>query len=206
MRRGHWLDQEGRDGRLWTVFTGLTRALVDRLAQQGPRPTMLWVADHLVRIVTGAPMRSVSQIGSNLHVGGQYRRRGYSILQARGITAVVNMREEFAHDVSGATSSRYLLLPTVEDEAPALTQLRGGVAFIAQEIAQGGSVYVHCRSGVARAATMAAAYLISTGLTPDQAWARIRRVRPFIRPTAAQIDSIEAFFAESDLAEEASHP
>ncbi|HDD23994.1 MAG TPA: hypothetical protein ENF52_00965, partial [Chloroflexi bacterium] len=56
-----------------------------------------------------------------------------------------------------------------------------------------GGVYVHCGAGVGRAATMAAAYLVSTGLTPDQAWARLRAVRPFIRPQPVQSAQIQRF-------------
>jgi dual specificity MAP kinase phosphatase len=70
-------------------------------------------------------------------------------------------------------------------------------AFIMEEITRGGGIYVHCKSGVGRAATMAAAYLISTGLTPDRAWARIRKARPFIRPTAIQMEQIERFAARN---------
>jgi dual specificity MAP kinase phosphatase len=70
-------------------------------------------------------------------------------------------------------------------------------AFIMEEITRGGGIYVHCKSGVGRAATMAAAYLISTSLTPDQAWARIRKARPFIRPTAIQMAQIERFAARN---------
>ncbi|HEY66798.1 MAG TPA: dual specificity protein phosphatase family protein [Thermoflexia bacterium] len=164
-----------------------------RFTQQGLRVTALWAADHAVRIITGAPIRSVSQITPQLHVGGQYRRRGWPRLASRGITAVVNMRIEFDDNDAGIAPERYLHLPTVNDEAPTLEQLRAGVAFIAEEIARGGGVYVHCGAGVGRAATMAAAYLISTGLTPDRAWARIREVRPFIRPTPVQVAQIERF-------------
>jgi hypothetical protein len=42
---------------------------------------------------------------------------------------------------------------------------------------------------------MAAAYLISTGLSPEGAWARIRETRPFIRPTQVQVEQIERFAA-----------
>ena len=164
-----------------------------RLTRQGLRVTALWVVDHLVRIVTGAPIRSLSQVTPQLHVGGQYRRRGWPKLAARGITAVVNMRIEFDDNDAGIAPERYLHLPTVNEEAPTLEQLQAGVAFIAAEIKRGGRVYVHCGAGVGRAATMAAAYLVNTGLTPDQAWARIRKVRPFIRPTAVQIHQVERF-------------
>lgn len=165
--------------------------LWQRLVGQGLPVTALWAADHLARIVSGAPIRRVSQITPQLHVGGQYRRCGWPTLAARGITAVVNLRLEFDDNDHGLAPSRYLHLPTADDDAPTLEQLHQGVAFIAQEITAGGGVYIHCKSGVGRAATMAAAYLVSTGLTPGQAWAHIRQVRPFIRPTAVQVRQIE---------------
>lgn len=167
-----------------------------RFTRQGLRVTALWATDHLVRIVTGAPIRRVSQITPQLHVGGQYRRRGWPRLAARGITAVVNMRVEFDDVRAGIAPPRYLHLPTTDDEPPTPERLREGVAFIAEEIARGGAVYIHCGAGVGRAATMAAAYLVSTGLTPDEAWARIRVVRPFIRPRPGQIAQVERFARE----------
>jgi protein-tyrosine phosphatase len=105
------------------------------------------------------------------------------------------MRVELDDRALGIAPERYLYLPVVDDHAPSLEQLRTGVDFIANEIAQGGSVYIHCGSGIGRAATMAAAYLISTGLTKHEAWARIRTVRPFIRPTPVQLEQIERFAA-----------
>ncbi|UCC61735.1 MAG: dual specificity protein phosphatase family protein, partial [Anaerolineae bacterium] len=116
---------------------------------------------------------------------------------SQGITAVVNMRVEFDDNDDGIAPQRYLYLPTVDDQAPSLEQLHKGVAFIAAEVAEGGGVYVHCGAGVGRAATMVAAYLVSTGLKPDEAWARIRAVRPFIRPTAAQVKQLGRFADEA---------
>ena len=40
---------------------------------------------------------------------------------------------------------------------------------------------------------MAAAYFVSTGLSPEQAWDKIRETRPFIRPTDIQKTQLEAF-------------
>ena len=164
-----------------------------RFTQQGPQVTVWWAADHAVRILTGAPIRRVSQITPQLHVGGQYRRRGWQRLAARGITAVVNMRIEYDDNDTGIAPERYLYLPTVDDEPPTLEQLREGVAFIAEEVTHGGGVYVHCGAGVGRAATMAAAYLVSTGLTPEQAWARIGDARPFVRPRPGQVTQVARF-------------
>lgn len=165
-----------------------------RLTQQGVRVTALWAADHLVRIITGAPIRSVSQITPQLHVGGQYRRRGWKRLAARGITAVVNLRSEFDDNDAGIAPPRYLHLPTLDDTPPTLEQLEKGVAFIASEIARGGGVYIHCGAGVGRAPALAAAYLVSTGMTPDEAWATIRARRPFIRLKPAQEKQIELYY------------
>jgi protein tyrosine phosphatase (PTP) superfamily phosphohydrolase (DUF442 family) len=167
-----------------------------RLTEQGLRVTTWWAADHAMRIITGANIRQVSEITPHLHVGGQYRRRGWSRLEARGITAVINMRVEFDDNDAGIAPPRYLHLPVVDDGAPTLEQLQEGVDFMAEEIGRGGSVYVHCKSGVGRAATMAAAYLVSTGLTNGEAWAKIQASRPFIRPTAVQFEQIERFSAQ----------
>ncbi len=167
--------------------------LWSRLTRQGLHTTALWAADHIVRIVTGAPIRSLSQVTPQLHVGGQYRRRGWPRLAARGITAVVNLRVEFDDNDAGIAPPHYLYLPTIDDDAPTLEQLREGVVFMKEEIARGGGVYVHCGAGVGRAPMMAAAYLVSTGLTPDQAWASIRAVRPFIRLKPVQVAQVERF-------------
>ena len=166
-----------------------------RLTEQGFWVTGWWAADHAVRIITGAPLRRVSQITPRLHVGGQYRRRGWSRMKARGITAVVNMRVEFDDQEAGIAPPRYLHLRVVDDQAPTLKQLRTGCGFIAEEVAREGTVYVHCGSGIGRAATMAAAYLISTGRTEEDAWAVIRAARPFIRPTPPQLEQIQHFAA-----------
>jgi len=173
---------------------GLT-ILWERLTQQGIWVTTLWAADHAVRAATGAPVRRVSQITPRLHIGGQYSRRGWPSLKKRGITAVVNMRIEFDDYEAGIAPGLYLHLPAVDDEPPSLEQLAEGVTFIEQVIAAGGSIYIHCGAGVGRAPTLAAAYLVSTGMTPTQAWEAIRAKRPFIRPKPAQIAQIESFAA-----------
>ncbi len=167
--------------------------LWQRIVHQGLRTTGWWAADHAVRIITGAPIRCVSQLSPQLYVGGQHRGRGWTKLRSWGVTAVVNLRAEFDDLAARVAPDRYLHLPTDDDQAPTLQQLESGVAFIAQEIERGGSVYVHCGSGVGRAPTLVAAYLVYSGLPPDQAWARIRCVRPFIRPTRVQFSRIEEF-------------
>jgi predicted protein tyrosine phosphatase len=167
-----------------------------RLSEQGLRVTAWWAADHAVRIISGAPLRRVSESTPQLHVGGQYRRRGWPRMEARGITSVVNMRTEFDDLAAGIAPPRYLHLRVEDDQAPTLQQLHEGSSFIAEELAHNGVVYIHCGSGIGRAATMAAAYLISTGATEREAWAQIRSARPFIRPTPPQVEQIHRFAAQ----------
>lgn len=167
--------------------------LWQRLTKQGFRTTAWWAADHLVRIVSGAPIRRVSEIIPGLYLGGQYRRHGWRRLRGWGITAVVNLRVEWDDHALGIAPDRYLYLPTVDDAAPSLVQLQQGSQFIAAELERGGAVYVHCGSGIGRAATMVAAYLVAAGRSPEQAWAEIRQVRPFIRPAAVQVEQLKVY-------------
>ncbi len=167
--------------------------LAYRLRTQGVWVTLLWAVDHAVRAVRGANIRRLSQITPELFVGGQYRRRGWPIIAGWGITAVINMRMEFDDRAAGIAPPRYLHLPVEDDAAPTLDQLQAGVQFIAEEVAAGGKVYIHCGAGVGRAATMAAAFLVSTGMSPAEAWERLRTVRPFIKPTSVQYAQVERF-------------
>lgn len=172
------------------------RILWERFTKQGVGVTMSWFADHSVRYVSGANIESLSRITPQLYVGGQYRRRGLGKMEAWGITAVVNLRSEFDNEEAGIAPERYLYLPTPDDYDPSLEDLYRGSEFIADEIERGGVVYVHCGSGIGRAPTMAAAYLITTGMSAGEAWATIRAARPFIKPTPVQVEQILRFEAD----------
>ena len=158
----------------------------------GPLTVMLWIVADGLSCVAGAPLCHVSQITPKLHLGGQFRRRGWPILAGRGITAVVNLRAEFDDSEAGLAPPRYLYLPTADNEAPSQDQLRAGVAFVSEEMARGGSVYIHCHAGTGRAAAVTAAYLTSTGLTPrsvrgrGQVGDQVLRRTPAVRSVRAR--------------------
>ena len=177
------------------VIKGL-RIVARRLRHQGVRVTFIWAWTRIYLYVVRRPVLRYCPVTPQLYVGGQINARGWCWLAARGLTADVNMRSEFDDVANGIAPEVYLWLPTHDDHAPTLDQLRTGVAFIGQAIERGGKVYVHCASGVGRAPTMAAAYLVSTGLTTDQAWAFIRSTRPFIKPTPPQLAALEQFATE----------
>ena len=134
-----------------------------------------------------------SIITENLYVGMQPDLDLKDELAALGITASVNLRDEYDDEVHGLTFSRYCYLPTVDEKPPVLEDLQKGVDFIADVIDQGGKVYIHCAAGVGRAPTMAAAYLISQGFEVEDAIRTIHQKRPIIALTKDQFDVLVAF-------------
>jgi protein-tyrosine phosphatase len=170
--------------------------LTQQLRKQGLLITLIEGFDQGIRLLTGAPTRRFSQLSHDLSLGGQYDRRGLLRLRERGVTSVVNMRGEYDEQKHGFAPEYYCHLPTVDNHAPTLEHLRKGVGFIQQEVDAGRKVYIHCWEGVGRAPTMLAAYLVSTGIKPGEAWARIKAVRPFIRPSLSQISQVDLFAAE----------
>lgn len=163
------------------------------MLHRGVRYGILWTTDLFVRLTWGVSPARFTEITPHLHVGGQYLRWGLPKLMERGITAVVNMRDEFDDARAGIAPDEYLHLPTVDNTPPTLADLRQGVDFIRQQVEADGRVYVHCEAGVGRAPTMAAAYLIDQGMAPESAWDLLRRQRPFIRPTPTQVKQIQRF-------------
>ncbi len=171
--------------------------LYRRLVEQGPALTFLWIEDKVLRNLIGASPPHISQVMPRLFVGGQHRRHGLPKMREWGIGAIVNLREEFDDAEHGLALEHYLWLPTTDDTPPTFEALDRGAAFIAEQIDAGRGVYIHCASGVGRAPTMAAAYLITQGMDAESAWRQIQQGRPFGRPTPTQLEVIDAFAART---------
>lgn len=154
--------------------------------------------DQFKRKVTGLPSLSTSQITSNLFVGGQYKISVFEKIKSLGITAIVNMRTISVHSGKDIPGILYLHLPTPDRQAPSMEHLEQGVKFIQSSIENGGKVYIHCKAGEGRGPTMAAAYLIHSGLNLDDALETIRKARRFIRPTTPQINQLKKFEAHTN--------
>lgn len=172
------------------------KRLFEQLRIQGIRLTLLAGIDKFGRKLLGRPIWRYSWITPNILLGGQPARRLWSILDDIGVQGVINMRAEYDYlDEMGGTGGRfeYLYLPTVDNTAPTIEHLQQGVTFANRILDNGGKLYIHCWEGLGRGPTMVAAHLVSKGLTPDEAWAYIRQVRPFIRPVPAQRERLEEF-------------
>lgn len=147
--------------------------------------------DNIYRFFNGIPTLKRSQITANLFLGSQYSLIGMQKLKALGITAIVNMREHPVFEESQYEGFHYLHLSTLDNTPPPLEVLLKGAEFVTNEITSGGKVYIHCRQGLGRGPTMTIAYLISTGLTFEDAFKLVKEVRTFINPRPSQIQRLK---------------
>ena len=88
-----------------------------------------------------------------------------------------------------------LRLSTVDlTGVPSLENLHKGVEFVLKHRERGNSVYVHCKAGRFRSATMVAAYLIQVHQwTPQEAIEAIAKIRPHIIVRSKQVQLLEDF-------------
>jgi len=178
-------------------FFELLRRFWDQLTTHGVAMTAWAGVDTILRNLTGKPTRRFSEITPKIFVGGQPARHFWKTLDDWGVHGVVNMRGEYDYsaivDPMGLPLE-FLHLPTVDNNAPTLKHLKQGVDFIRHHVEdKDEGVYIHCWEGLGRGPTMAAAYFISTGLSLEEAWDKIREARPFIRPTDVQIEQLKVF-------------
>lgn len=87
----------------------------------------------------------------------------------------------------------YLWLPTKDRTPPAMNQLWTGAAALQEMVKRNLKVYVHCRNGHGRAPTLVAAYLVTTGISPEEAVAFIKARRPSIHLQESQVVALKEF-------------
>ncbi|PWK79599.1 dual specificity MAP kinase phosphatase [Mucilaginibacter oryzae] len=149
------------------------------------------IYDNFYRIFAGMPTLKRSQITANLFLGSQYNLLGLRKMKALGITAIINMRMHSVYSEAQYEGFHYLHLPTVDNTPPPLDVLIKGADFTDAEIKAGGKVYIHCRQGLGRGPTMTIAYLLKTGLTFQDAFSLVKKVRTFINPRPGQIERLK---------------
>ncbi|WP_372789457.1 dual specificity protein phosphatase family protein [Paraconexibacter sp.] len=122
------------------------------------------------------------------------------LVERTGVTRVLNLCEDREYepgereDVERAYARRGIVeerlgLVDFGDVLPGA--LERGVQTVVPWLQEGETVYVHCRAGWQRSATVAAAILaVQHGIEPDEALGRIQRRKPSAQPLHHQLEGL----------------
>jgi protein-tyrosine phosphatase len=111
-----------------------------------------------------------------------------------GITAVVNLRAEYQDVFAAPLPVAYLWLPVEDHQDPTPEQMLTGVQFIHAAVQAGQRVLIHCKMGIGRSPTLAAAYLIRTGIAVDEAIRRVEENQLLYGPAVSRF-TLDTFAA-----------
>ena len=119
----------------------------------------------------------------------------YEDLRERGITHVLDLREEGSDDPETleALGLRWRRVPVPDRAAPTHAQLESVIAWLDADADPNvdQAVYVHCHAGLGRTPTIAIALLMQHDLTLAEAHRMVLSARPESAPTAAQLAWLE---------------
>lgn len=120
-------------------------------------------------------------------------------LHALGVRAVVNTCAEYAgpEQEYARLGIEQLRIPTTDFTHPQLADVQRAVEFVQEHVRQGEGVYIHCKAGRARSATVALCWLIRyRNLTPGQAQAHLLASRPHVNPHVDRRPVVAEFVRE----------
>ena len=109
-----------------------------------------------------------------------------ALAEEMGITAVVNLRAEYQDVFAAPLPVAYLWLPVEDHKDPTPEQMLAGVQFIHAAVKAGQRVLIHCKMGIGRSPTLAAAYLIWTGTPVDEAIRKVEGTKLFYGPAVSR--------------------
>lgn len=128
------------------------------------------------------------------------------MVEQEGVKGVVSMNENYELQLFGLQSEgwnklgvpKFLQLETTDIfHAPSQDKLRTGVRFLKDfsKVDNGDSVYVHCKAGRTRSATLVACYLMEVHkCSPEEAVERLRSARPHILLQKPQWSALKDYY------------
>ena len=125
------------------------------------------------------------RIDDHVIVGAYPFARDVKQMVRDGVGAVVNTCEEYAGPAKQYQSAgiEQLHIPTTDFTHPTADDVDRAVEFVQRHAAAGRTVYIHCKAGRARSATVALAWLVRhRGMTPADAQRHLLAARPHVNP------------------------
>ncbi|KAI6658008.1 hypothetical protein LOD99_15723 [Oopsacas minuta] len=102
----------------------------------------------------------ISRITETLYISGREDATNLRVLQANGITHIINMTTDIPNNFS-ENKIHYLSLPAMDSHRQSLKEFfKLAFAFIDAAKTKQGRVLIHCHAGVSRSSTMVIAYLM----------------------------------------------
>ena len=163
-------------------------------------PTLAWNF-FLARVLK--VRRWWDRIDDHVIVGAYPFAGDVARLRAEGVRAVVNTCEEYRGPLGQYDSHgiEQLHVPTTDFTHPALSDVESAVEFIQKYKLQNDSVYIHCKAGRARSATVAMCWLIKyRNMSIEEAQKHLLRSRPHVNPRLARRAVVQQFKRALDAA------
>lgn len=130
--------------------------------------------------------RAWDEIVPGLLIGRKLDDAEAKSLVSEGVVAVVDLTAEF-EEAAPLRELHYLNIALLDLTAPSEEEMARAIEFISEHLLEG-KVYVHCKIGYSRTATVVARYLLKAGHvdSPADSMRLLKEVRPtiFIRPEA----------------------
>ncbi|XP_003969799.1 phosphatidylglycerophosphatase and protein-tyrosine phosphatase 1 [Takifugu rubripes] len=134
-----------------------------------------------------------------------FRSMTRQLVEKENVRGVVTMNEMYetkyfcnSAEEWQAAGVEQVRLDTVDlTGVPTLEYLHEGVEFTLKHREQGNSVYIHCKAGRSRSATLVAAYLIRLHCwTPEEACQMLASVRPHVLVRTAQMEMLRRYYRQ----------
>jgi protein-tyrosine phosphatase len=159
---------------------------------ENAKPDQAQPAAEPEREANRAAAKRIDRVNEWLHVGGALSPDEYARFRAAGITHIVDLREETLADTrmleALGITCRHVPVP---DRGPPSTEQLVAVADWLDEQDPDARMYVHCKGGFGRAATMAVGLLVLRGSGLDDAVEQVRQARPEMRLNPAQMEWLQ---------------
>lgn len=147
------------------------------------------VLNHL----TGQKGFDYNQITDEIFIGtNMCCQFGFSKeLLSKGVRADISLEKDRTDAPDGV--DYFLWLPTEDEKAPSPESLEIGSKFLDFLVNNKIKTFVHCKNGHGRAPTLFAAYLISRGMSVQDAIKLMTAKRPAVHLNEAQIQALNEF-------------